>query len=98
MRYGRPGDRIDADLTAGDDAAVIRVRDSGPGIAREDLDRVFDRFYRGTAARKASPDGSGLGLPLAKSIVDAHGGEIGLDSKDGQGTLVTVTLPIAAAA
>ncbi len=98
VRYGRPGDRIDADLTTGDAAAVIRVRDSGPGIAQEDLDRVFDRFYRGTAGRKASPDGSGLGLPLAKSIVDAHGGKIGLDSKDGQGTLVTVTLPIAAAA
>ena len=98
VRYGRPGDRIFADLTAEDTAAVIRVADTGPGIAAEELRHVFDRFYRGQTARKASPDGSGLGLPLAKSIVDAHGGEIGLDSKLGEGTMVTVTLPIAAAA
>ena len=71
------------------------MADTGPGIAAEELRHVFDRFYRGQTARKASPDGSGLGLPLAKSIVDAHGGEIGLDSKLGEGTMVTVTLPIA---
>ena len=97
VRYGRPGDRISADLTACKDAAVIRVEDTGPGIAQEDLSHVFDRFYRGKSGRKASPDGSGLGLPLAKSIVAAHGGKIGLDSKDGAGTLVIVVLPTVAA-
>jgi two-component system sensor histidine kinase BaeS len=67
---------------------LIRVRDSGTGIAPEDLPRVFERFQKGSGSR-----GSGLGLPIARKLVLAHGGDIGIESTPGQGTEVTVSLP-----
>jgi two-component system sensor histidine kinase BaeS len=67
---------------------LIRVRDSGSGIAPEDLPRIFERFQKGSDSR-----GSGLGLPIARKLVLAHGGEIGIESAPGQGTEVTVSLP-----
>jgi two-component system sensor histidine kinase BaeS len=67
---------------------LIRVRDSGSGIAPEDLPRIFERFQKGTDSR-----GSGLGLAIARKLVLAHGGDIGIDSAPGKGTEVTVSLP-----
>jgi signal transduction histidine kinase len=67
---------------------LIRVRDSGSGIAPEDLPHVFERFQKGSGSR-----GSGLGLPIARKLVLAHGGDIGIESTPGQGTEVTVSLP-----
>jgi signal transduction histidine kinase len=67
---------------------LIRVRDSGSGIAPEDLPRLFERFQKGSDSR-----GSGLGLPIARKLVLAHGGDIGIESAPGQGTEVTVALP-----
>jgi signal transduction histidine kinase len=68
----------------------LSVTDTGAGIAPEDLPKVFDRFYKGTQSR-----GSGLGLTIARNLVAAHGGEIHAHSQLGQGTTITVTLPIA---
>jgi signal transduction histidine kinase len=67
---------------------LIRVRDSGSGIAPEDLPRIFERFQKGTGSR-----GSGLGLAIARKLVLAHGGDIGIESALGKGTEVTVSLP-----
>lgn len=67
---------------------LIRVRDAGSGIAPEDLPRLFERFQKGTDSR-----GSGLGLPIARKLVLAHGGDIGIESAPGQGTEATVSLP-----
>ncbi len=75
--------------------AVIRVQDKGPGIPPEDLPHVFERFYRGTKARERSSGGSGLGLAIAKSIVDAHGGQIEATSAPGAGATFTIRLPLA---
>jgi signal transduction histidine kinase len=69
---------------------TLTVRDKGPGIARKDLARVFERFYRGNV----TVHGSGLGLPIAKRIVESHGGRIEVRSAEGSGTEVDVTLPI----
>jgi chemotaxis family two-component system sensor kinase Cph1 len=69
---------------------LIIVDDSGPGIPPEQLDHVFDRFWRG----RASPDGTGLGLYIAKGIVLAHGGSIWAEAADGGGSRFCFTLPI----
>jgi signal transduction histidine kinase len=71
----------------------VSVADTGRGIPAQDLPRVFERFYQVDKAR-AARRGSGLGLAIAKEIVEAHGGRIGVESVEGQGTRFTVTLPV----
>ena len=72
----------------------FRVQDSGAGIAEDELERVFDRFYRSDPSRQRNEGGSGLGLAIAKSIVEKHGGRIWAESKPGEGTTIVVHLPI----
>jgi two-component system sensor histidine kinase CiaH len=80
-------------LEADGGKAVVRVRDSGSGIPPEALPHVFDRFYRADKARSRAEGGAGLGLAIAKWIVEAHRGSIRVDSYSGTGTTVTVELP-----
>ena len=77
--------------SAADAQVVFSVRDSGPGIAPEALPHIFERFYRGQASRTGR--GAGLGLAIAKELVEAQGGTITVESQLGQGTVFTVTLP-----
>lgn len=81
-------------LEVENDGAVIRIADQGVGIPAAEQATVFERFFRGRRARHLAPAGLGLGLPLAKSIVDVHQGAITLSSKENEGTLVTVSLPL----
>jgi signal transduction histidine kinase len=74
---------------------IIEVADTGPGIDTEDLPHVWEELYRGQGGRTVQ--GSGLGLALVKAIVDRHGGAVSIDSKIGQGTVVTMSLPKKAA-
>jgi signal transduction histidine kinase len=85
------------DVSIADDGtdAVLRVEDDGIGIALSELPHVFERFYRGDAARRLDASGSGLGLPIARWIVERHGGQIRIESRPSHGTLVTVRLPLA---
>lgn len=71
----------------------VEVRDEGIGIAAGDLPRVFDRHFRGASARQYRPDGSGLGLPIARALAQAHGGSVELRSAPGQGTVARLSLP-----
>jgi signal transduction histidine kinase len=71
----------------------LAVQDSGEGIAPEDLPHVFDRFYRGDASRQQQEGESGLGLAIAKSIIEAHGGTIAVQSELGRGTTFVMLLP-----
>jgi two-component system sensor histidine kinase VicK len=73
----------------------IAVTDTGPGIPPEDLEHVFERFYQVDKSRAGKNRGIGLGLTIAKQIVEAHGGKIFVESVVGLGTRFTVTLPIA---
>jgi signal transduction histidine kinase len=73
----------------------VRVRDTGVGIAPEDLPYVFERFYRADRSRARATGGTGLGLAIARHWVEAHGGEIRVESAVGQGTCFTLTLPVA---
>jgi len=75
---------------------LVKVADSGVGIAPEDLPRVFERFYK--ADRSRSGGGTGLGLAIAKHIVQAHGGRIWVESRVGKGSTFFFTLPLAEAA
>ena len=90
MRHG--GEGVTVTLTARPVPAggvVVDVADTGPGIAAADLPRVFDRFYRGSAARRGAPGGAGLGLAIVGSLVEAMGGTIsvGLDARRGHDVL-----------
>ena len=70
------------------------VRDTGAGIDPADLPHIFDRFYRGDDARATGEGESGLGLAIAKSLVEAHGGIISVTSKPGEGGTFTIVLPV----
>ncbi|HQM55124.1 MAG TPA: ATP-binding protein [Anaerolineaceae bacterium] len=89
-----PGGEIRIKAVQRESNIIICVSDEGPGINPNDVPFIFDRFYRGSDASRLTK-GAGLGLFLAKSIVEAHGGRIWIDSKIGQGTRICFCLPIA---
>ncbi len=91
-RYCRPGDKVAVEVRTERGRAVLDVVDSGPGIAADELPHVFDRLWRGRAARAVA--GSGIGLAVAREIVVAHGGSIEAASSEGAGTTITIRLPM----
>lgn len=91
LKYTPPGGRIELRLDFEENTAHIVVSDSGLGIQPEHLPHVFDRFYRVDAARR-EPGGSGLGLSIAKALIEGHGGAIKLESPDGGGVTATIRL------
>jgi two-component system phosphate regulon sensor histidine kinase PhoR len=91
IKYSTTEKLVAVRARANETTVTLTVRDKGPGIARKDLSRVFERFYRGG---NVTVSGSGLGLPIAKRIVESHGGSIEVRSAEGSGTEVDVTLPI----
>jgi signal transduction histidine kinase len=87
------GGRIHLQARWDGQAIRVEVLNTGSGIATEDLPHVFERFYRGEKSRSRSSGGAGLGLAIAKGIVEAHGGQIGVDSQPGGETRFFFTLP-----
>jgi signal transduction histidine kinase len=94
IRYTKPGGAIRVRLTEAPGEARLEVSDNGIGIAARDVPLVFERFFRGDLARRAYPGGSGLGLSIARWIVEAHKGRIEVASRVGEGTTFTVKLPL----
>jgi signal transduction histidine kinase/DNA-binding response OmpR family regulator len=92
--YTPEGGSIDVSAGADDGWVEIVVADSGPGMSQEDVERIFERFYRGGEGGGRAP-GTGLGLSIVKSLVDLHGGEIQVESELGRGTRFRVRLPAA---
>lgn len=88
--YNQEGGRVTLSLAREGTKAVITVSDTGMGISREDLDKVFGRFYKADAARERKDSGSGLGLSIAREIIRGHQGEVNIESNVGEGTTVTV--------
>jgi signal transduction histidine kinase len=72
----------------------LRVADTGPGIAAADLPYIFQRFYRADPSRYPAEGQTGLGLAIAKSLVEAHGGTLGVESVKGEGSTFTITLSV----
>ena len=94
IKYSRPGGAVTVKASAErNQAALVRVCDEGIGIPTQDLPYVGRRFYRADKARSRAEGGSGLGLAIAQALVQAHGGRLWLESQEGQGTVVSFTLP-----
>ncbi len=93
LRHTPPGGRVEIVARESDAGVCVEVRDTGEGIGAEDLPHVFERFYRGEKSRSRATGGAGLGLAIARSIVEAHGGTVGVDSTPGEGTRFYFILP-----
>ncbi|XUL85380.1 ATP-binding response regulator [Streptomyces galilaeus] len=91
-RYCRPGDTVTVTASAEGDAVLVEVTDDGPGIPADELPHVFDRLWRGSAARNRS-GGSGIGLAVVKELITAHGGTVTALSEPAAGTRIVIRLP-----
>ena len=96
VKYSPVAGRIVVRVRRSIDAVIVEIEDSGPGVPLEDRARIFDRFYRVDKARWRESGGAGLGLSIAKWVVEAHSGKIGLDSGLKEGCLFRIELPPAA--
>ena len=94
-KYNHPGGRVTLSLLRQGPEAVLTIANTGPGIPPEQLPRVFDRFFRGSPARRSRTEGAGLGLSIAQWIVQAHHGALALDSTPAGLTTVSLRLPLA---
>jgi two-component system sensor histidine kinase KdpD len=94
LKYSQPGTPVTIRARAGDDGVVISVIDRGPGIPAEEQRRIFEKYYRG----KQGGDhltGMGMGLPIARQIVEAHDGRVWVESQPGEGAVFSFNLPLA---
>ena len=92
VRYTPRGGTVQVRCRSAAQEAILEVSDSGPGIAAQDRERIFDRFYRRAAAPE---DGTGLGLAIVKAIAERHGARINLEEAPGGGLQVAVSFPLA---
>lgn len=94
VKYTPSGGKISVACVGKYTEAVIEVKDNGIGIPEKDLPRIFERFYRVDKARSRESGGTGLGLAIAKELIELHGGKIKIESREGEGTTVTISLPM----
>jgi signal transduction histidine kinase len=94
LRHTPPGGKVMVRARRSGNMALIEVEDSGEGIRPEDRPHLFDRFYRGEKSRSRSTGGAGLGLAIARGLIEAHGGEIGVDNLPGSGARFWFALPM----
>ncbi|MBC8162291.1 MAG: HAMP domain-containing protein [Roseiflexaceae bacterium] len=95
IQHTSPGGSVTLNVARQGEQAVLSVVDTGTGISPEDLPHIFERFYRADRARSRVRGGAGLGLPIVKWIVEAHGGQVLVESTPGQGSTFTLLLPLA---
>ncbi len=94
VKYTPDGGKIELTVSSDGKTVSASVRDNGIGIPEEDVDKVFERFYRVEKARSRESGGTGLGLSIAKEIVTRHDGTLTLQSEKGKGTVITMTIPV----
>ena len=95
MKYSPPGSPVFVEADASAHGVSIRVLDCGQGIDPGELDRIFEKFYRGRRV-KGRTEGTGMGLAIAKGIIEAHGGRIRAENRRGGGALISIDLAEAA--
>ena len=93
MKYTHEGGKVEVEVKGAEDITEIKIKDSGNGIPQEDLPYIFERFYRADKSRNRLTGGAGIGLTIAKAIVEAHKGKIEVQSKIDEGTEFIVSLP-----
>ncbi|MFS0577488.1 HAMP domain-containing sensor histidine kinase [Sporosarcina sp. 179-K 3D1 HS] len=93
LKYTGDGGAVDIELTDGQDAVRVSVHDTGIGMKEEDIERIFDRFFRADHSRTKEVGGTGLGLSIVHQVVKLHGGSIDVISEEGIGTTIIVELP-----
>jgi two-component system sensor histidine kinase SenX3 len=94
IKYSEPGQSVEIGATRDGDRVSIAVRDHGVGIPTRDLERIFERFYRVDRARSRDTGGTGLGLAIVHHVAQAHGGDVKVESREGEGSTFTLSLPI----
>jgi PAS domain S-box-containing protein len=94
LKYTDPGGSIEVALERRGDVAAIKVADTGIGMSQDDVDRLFERFFRASTAVDNAIPGVGLGLSIVKAIVDLHGGDVAVESVEGAGTTFEILLPV----
>jgi two-component system sensor histidine kinase SenX3 len=95
VKYSEPGQVVDVNAVAHDGRVVLQVRDHGIGIPTRDLERIFERFYRVDKARSRATGGTGLGLSIVRHVAEAHGGDVTVESTEGEGSTFWLSLPLA---
>lgn len=93
IKYNKPEGRVNVSLEEDERYVTISVRDTGMGISKDDIERIFERYYRVNGAEESGISGTGLGLSIVKDIVNMHKGNISVESESDKGTKFTVTLP-----
>ncbi len=93
IKYTFPGGKVTVFVIRGTNEIEVRVQDTGVGVPKDQRSRVFTRFFRGSNVLRMDTEGSGLGLFLAKNIIEAHGGNIGFESESGKGSTFFFTIP-----
>jgi len=94
VKYSDPGDVVQVRVRGTEGWGEVVVADEGRGIPRQDLDRIFERFYRVDRARSRATGGTGLGLSIVRNIANLHGGSVAVDSVEGAGTTFVLRLPL----
>jgi two-component system, OmpR family, sensor histidine kinase SenX3 len=95
VKYSEQGQEVEVSASRERDRVAVVVRDHGIGIPAKDLERVFERFYRVDKARSRATGGTGLGLAIVRHVADAHGGEVTVESTEGEGSTFRLTIPLA---
>ena len=95
VRFTPDGGRVTVSARRRNGSVEVAVSDTGAGIPPEHLPRLFERFYRADPARARGDGGTGIGLAIARSVVEAHGGQIKAESEPGRGSIFTFDLPSA---
>jgi len=96
VKFSPPGGEVRVRASIEDGAVIVSVSDSGPGVTEEEIPRLFERFYRGSAARRTEVPGTGLGLAICRILAESQGGDVSVTSGAGGGAVVRVRLPLAA--
>jgi two-component system sensor histidine kinase SenX3 len=95
VKYSEPGSAVEVTAAAEAESVVVTVKDAGIGIPSRDLQRIFERFYRVDQARSRATGGTGLGLAIVRHVAQAHGGEVTVESVEGEGSAFRFVLPLA---